>query len=171
MEFYFAYFTIRLTRHFGFPYIPQYSNAFSSLLLSLMLHLYQTHKIVVFHPVVACLQGLEVTSPWKDPNPKYPSPHNDLLAAHFQTSIFASLSAATEPLDDNNDNEDEDEDDDDYDNDNDDDERELPSNHNNEAVRIWADDPNRYPPAEWRLDNERVDIFLCLFILFNQALI
>jgi hypothetical protein len=28
---------------------------------------------------------------------------------------------------------------------------------NNEVVRIWADDPNRYPPTEWRLDNEERD--------------
>jgi hypothetical protein len=38
----------------------------------------------------------------------FPAPHHDLLRAHFQTSIFASLSAAAEPLDDD---EDEDEDD------------------------------------------------------------
>jgi hypothetical protein len=137
MEFYSAYFTIRLTRHCGFQYIPKYSPVFCSFLPSLTLLLYQTHKIFPFHPAVAHLDGLEVTSPWKEPNRMYPSPHTELLKAHFQTSIFASLSAAAEPLDD----------------DDDDDEPELPeilSNHN-EAVRIWADDPNRYPPAEWSL--------------------
>ena len=76
----------------------------------------------------------------------YPSPHNELLKAHYQASIFASLSAAAEPLD--------------VVVDDDDDEPELPelpSNYDNEAVRIWADDPNQYPPAEWRLDNEKRD--------------
>jgi len=34
---------------------------------------------------------------------------------------------------------------------------EISSNHN-EAVGIWVDDPNRYPPVEWRLDNEEGDI-------------
>ena len=65
-----------------------------------MLCLYQTHKIFAFHPAVAHLRGLEVTSPWKDQNLMYPSPQRDLLEAHYQTSIFASLSAAVEPLDD-----------------------------------------------------------------------
>ena len=81
---------------------------------------YQTHKIFAFHPAVAHLHGLEVTSPWKEPRPMYPVPHHDLLRAHYQTSIFASLSAVAEPLDD--------------DDDDDDDEPELlpeiPSNHN-----------------------------------------
>jgi len=97
-----------------------------------MLRLYQTHKIFAFHPAVTHLHGLEVTSPWKAPNPMYPGPHHDLREAHYQTSIFASLSAAAEPLDDDDD-------------DDDDDDEELPeilSNHN-EAVGIWADDPNR----------------------------
>ena len=33
----------------------------------------------------------------------YPSPHHDLLEAHYQTSIFASLSAAVKLLDDDDD--------------------------------------------------------------------
>ena len=74
-----------------------------------MLHLYQTHKIFAFHPAVAHLHGLEVTSPWKEPNPMYPGPHHDLLEAHYQTSIFASLSAAAELLDDDDDEEEEEE--------------------------------------------------------------
>jgi hypothetical protein len=143
MEFYSAYFTIWLTTHCDSQYTPKYSPAFSSFLPSLMLLLYQTHKIFSFHPAVAHLHGLPVTSPWKAPNPLYPSPHIELLKAHFQTSIFASLSAAAEPLDEDGDDELE--------------LPEIPSNHNNEAVRIWVDDPNRYPPAEWRLDNEERD--------------
>jgi hypothetical protein len=145
MEFYSAYFTIKLTTHCGSQYTPKYSPAFSSFLPSLMLLLYQTHKIFPFHPAVAHLHGLQVTSPWKAPNPLYPSPHNELLKAHFQTSIFASLSAAAEPLDEDDDDDDEPE------------LPEIPSNHDNEAVRVWVDDPNRYPPAEWRLDNEERD--------------
>jgi hypothetical protein len=69
----------------------------------------------------------------------YPAPQEELLQAHFQTSIFSSLSAAAEPL--------EDDDDDDLEL------PELPSIHN-EAVRIWVNDPNRYPPPEWALDVE-----------------
>ena len=118
-----------------------------------MLVLYQMHKIFSFHPSVAHLEGLDVTSPRKAPNQMYPGPHNELPDAHFQTSIFASLSAPAEPMD-----EDEDEDE------NYDDEPELleiPANHDNEAVSIWAKalqvDPNGYPPAEWRLDNEERD--------------
>ena len=66
----------------------------------------------------------------------FPDPHHELLKTHFQTSIFASLSAAAEPLDDDND-----------DDDGDDEELpEIPSDHN-EAVRIWAS----------RLDNEERD--------------
>jgi len=68
-----------------------------------MLQLYQTHKIFAFHPVVTHLHGLEVTSPWKEPNIMYPHPHHDLLKAHYQASIFTSLSAATEPLHDEDD--------------------------------------------------------------------
>jgi len=52
---------------------------------------------------------------------------------------------------------DDDDDDDDDSEDDDDDEPELldiSSNHNNEMVRIWVDDPNRYLPAEWMLGNE-----------------
>ena len=48
-----------------------------------MLCLYQTHKIFAFHPAVAHLHGLEVTSPWKEQNLMYPSPHRDLLDAHY----------------------------------------------------------------------------------------
>ena len=62
----------------------------------------------------------------------YSSPHNELLKAHYKTFIFAPLSAVAEPLDV-------------------DDEPglpELPSNYDNEAVRIWAGDTNQYPPAE-----------------------
>ncbi|KAF5375929.1 hypothetical protein D9615_008225 [Tricholomella constricta] len=104
----------------------------------------ETHKIFAFHPAIAHLHGLQVASPWKALNSLYPSPHKELLEAHFQTSIFTSLSAAAEPSDD----------------DDDDDELEfpeIPSNHDNEAVRIWAEDPDRYPPAEWRLDDEEWD--------------
>jgi hypothetical protein len=74
-----------------------------------MLCLYQTHKIFTFHPAVAHLHSLEVTSPWKEQNPMYPSPHHDLLEAHYQTSIFASLSAAVEPLDDDDSDDDDEE--------------------------------------------------------------
>ena len=70
-----------------------------------MLHLYQTHKIFAFYPAVTHFHGLEITSPWTEPNPMYPGPHHDLLRAHYQTSIFASLSAAVEPLDDDDDEE------------------------------------------------------------------
>jgi hypothetical protein len=108
-----------------------------------MLLLYQTHKIISFHPAVAHLHGLQVTSPWKALNPLYPSPHKELIKAHFQTSIFTSLSAPVEPLGEDDDDDDELE------------LPELPSSHDNEAVRIWANDPNRYPPAEWRLGNEQ----------------
>jgi hypothetical protein len=109
----------------------------------------QTHTIFAFHPAVAHLHGLEVTSPWKAPNPNYPSPHPDLLKAHYQTSIFASLTAAAEPLDDDDDDDEEEED--------------LPENlsNHNEAVGIWAEDANRYPLADWRLEsfeNEERDI-------------
>jgi len=104
-----------------------------------MLLLYQTHKIFAFHPAVTHLHGLEVTSPWKEPNSMYPGPHHELLKAHFQTSIFASLSAAAEPWDD--------------DDDSDDDEEllEIPSDCN-EVIRIWASDPNHR-----RLNNEERD--------------
>jgi len=107
-----------------------------------MLHLYQTHKIFAFHPAVAHLHGLEVTSPWKELNPMYPAPHHDLLKDHYQTSISASISAAVEPLDDD-------------DGDDDKEEEELLefSSDHNEAVGIWAGNPNQYPPVEWRLDN------------------
>jgi len=74
-----------------------------------MLRSYQTHQIFAFHPAVAHLHGLEVTSPWKEPNPLYPAPHHDLLGAHYQTSIFASLSAAAEPLDNDDDDSDDEE--------------------------------------------------------------
>jgi len=105
-----------------------------------MLRLYQTHQIFAFHPAVAHLHGLKVTSPWKEPNPLYPAPHHDLLRAHYQTSIFASLSAAAEPLDD---------DDDDDDNDDDDEELpEIPSTGHYEAIKIWANDPNQYPAGK-----------------------
>jgi hypothetical protein len=110
----------------------------------------QTHTIFAFHPAVAHLHGLEVTSPWKAPNPNYPSPHPDLLKAHYQTSIFASLTAAAEPLDDDDDEEEEEEED----------LPEISSNHN-EAVGIWAEDANRYPLVDWRLEsleNEERDI-------------
>jgi hypothetical protein len=106
--------------------------------------LYQTHKIFPFHPAAAHLSGLEVTSPWQQPNPFYPSPHSEFLKAHYQVAIYASLSAAAESLDD----------------DDDDDKPELPeipSNGDNETVKVWAEDPNRYPPAEWRLDDEEGD--------------
>jgi len=111
-----------------------------------MLRLYQTHKIFAFHPAVTHLHGLEVTSPWKESDPMYPGPHHDLLEAHYETSIFASLSAAAEPLDDD-------------DGDDGEEEEELAeiSSDRNEAVGIWAGDPDQYPPVEWRLDNEERD--------------
>jgi len=76
----------------------------------------------------------------------YPSPHQELLRAHFQTSIFASLSAAAEPLDDDDDDDEEEDD-------------ELPeiSSDHNEAVGIWASDSNRYLPVELGLVNEERD--------------
>ena len=74
----------------------------------------------------------------------YPGPHRELLDAHFQTSISASLSAAAEPLEDD-------------DHDDDDDELlEIPSDHN-EAVRIWASDSNQGPPVDLRHDNDKRD--------------
>ena len=127
-----AYDTMRFSIH---PEV--FPCLFLFFLPSLTFLLYQTHKIFSFHPTAAHLHGLEVDSPWKVGNPKYPAPHNELLRTHFQTSIFTSLSAAAEPSDG--------------------DELELSeisSNHDREAVSIWADDPYRYPPAEWRLDNE-----------------
>ena len=102
-----------------------------------MLVLYQMHKIFSFHLSVAHLEGLDVTSPRKAPNQMYPGPHNELPDAHFQTSIFASLSAPAEPME-----EDEDEDEDCGD---ESELLEIPANHDNEA------------PAEWRLDNEERD--------------
>ena len=66
-----------------------------------MLLWYQTHRIFAFHPAVAHLHGLEVTSLWKEPRPMYP-----VLRAHYQSPIFASLSAAAEPLDDDDDEDD-----------------------------------------------------------------
>jgi hypothetical protein len=67
--------------------------------------LYQTHKIFAFHPTIADLHDLEVTSPWKGASLIYPGPYEDLLKAHFQTSIFSSV-AAVEPLEDNDNNDD-----------------------------------------------------------------
>ncbi|KAF5375896.1 hypothetical protein D9615_008226 [Tricholomella constricta] len=84
----------------------------------------ETHEIFAFHPAVAHLHGLQVTSPWQATNSLYPNPHQELLKAHFQTSIFTSLSAAAKPLESDN-----------YD------ELELPeipSNHDNEE---WDVDP------------------------------
>ena len=71
----------------------------------------------------------------------YPCPHQELLRAHFQTSVFASLSAAAEPLE------------------LDDDDEGLPeiSSDHNEAVGIWASDSSQYPPVEWRPDIEERD--------------
>ena len=71
----------------------------------------------------------------------YPGPHQELLSAHFQTSVFASLSAAAEPLELDDDDEDD---------------EELPSDHN-EAVGIWASDSSQYPLVEWSPDIEEWD--------------
>jgi hypothetical protein len=90
---------------FDFLFVPRYYPTFFYPLSHA--YPYQTHKIFVFHPAVAGLHNLEVTSPWKAPNPMYPPPHDDLLKAHFQTSILASLSATAEPLADDDDDYDE----------------------------------------------------------------
>ena len=123
MEFYFAYFTIRPTTDSDFPFIRQYYLVFSSF-YALTNVTFVSDRIFAFHPAVTHLQGLEVTSPWKETNPMYPAPHHELLRAHYQTSIFASLSAAAKPLDD-----------DDDDNDHNKDLPDIPSDHN-EAVGI-----------------------------------
>jgi hypothetical protein len=65
----------------------------------------------------------------------YPAPHKELLKAHYQTSVFSSV----ELLDDN-----------------DDDSGLLIPPIHNEAIRIWAEDPNQWPPAEWALDTGEV---------------
>jgi hypothetical protein len=71
----------------------------------------------------------------------YPGPHHDLLKAHYQTSIFASLVAGVEPLDDDDEEEEE---------------KELPEIPS-QPVQIWADDTNRYPLGDRKLDNEEQD--------------
>jgi len=75
----------------------------------------------------------------------YPAPHDELLRAHYQTSIFASLSVPAEPLDDDDDDND------------DEDLPEISSDHN-EAFGIWVSDSNLYLPVELRLDNEDRDL-------------
>jgi hypothetical protein len=116
-----------------------------------MLVLYQTHRIFAFHPAVAHLHGLEVTSPWKVSSPIYPAPHKDLLETHYKTSIFSSSAS------DNKDNNDSDSSDDDGNNTSSNGDED--NNHDtellgiaavhNEDVRIWVEDPNQWPPAEW----------------------
>jgi hypothetical protein len=66
----------------------------------------------------------------------FPAPHEDLLKAHYQTSMFPSVAAAAQPLGH-----------DDYD---DDDDPELPeiAPIRNEAVTIWADDPTVGRPID-----------------------
>lgn len=120
-----------------------------------MLVLYQTHRIFAFHPAVAHLHGLEVTSPWKVTCPIYPPPHEDLLKAHYQTSIFSSSAPDDEGDDDSNSHDNDNGgsgDDDDKDNNYDTEPLGIIAAVHNEDVRIWAEDPSQWPPAEWSLD-------------------
>ena len=56
----------------------------------------QSHKIFAFHPAVARLHGLEVTTSWTNSSEQYPPPHATLLKDHFMSAIYSSLKASEE---------------------------------------------------------------------------
>ena len=121
---------------FGFLLTLRYYPTVFWSTLYLMLNFYQTHRIFAFHPSVAGLHDVQVTFARQGNNLKYPALHPDLLRAHFETSVWASMSAAAEPLA------------------GDDEDETKVSSVLNDAVKTWANDSSQWPPNEWSLDTE-----------------